>query len=54
MSEDKEEPKVIGWCMRCKKKTEMKDPVEDKTKKGVKMMRGVCSVCGTKMCRMGG
>ena len=44
---------VQGYCMKCKKKMEMKDTVSSKTKRGVPMTKGVCSVCGTKMCRIG-
>ena len=40
--------------MKCKKKQEMKDTVQTKTKKGVPMTKGECNVCGCKMCRMGG
>ena len=45
---------IIGYCVRCKKKQEMKDTVLTKTKKGVPMTRGICPVCGCKMCRIGG
>ncbi len=40
---------VIGYCMKCKKKTEMKDTVEVTMKNGRKAMKGKCSVCGTGM-----
>ncbi len=43
-----------AYCVRCKKKTEMKDEEKSKTKKGVPMTKGICSVCGCKMCRIGG
>jgi len=43
-----------GYCVKCKKKTEMKSLVKTKTKKGVPMTKGTCSICGTKMCRIGG
>jgi len=39
--------------MRCKQKKEMKNISKTKTKKGVTMTKGECSVCGCKMCRMG-
>jgi len=42
-----------GWCVKCRKKTDMKNTVASKTKKGTPMTRGVCSICGTKMCRIG-
>ena len=45
---------VEAYCVKCKKKCEMKDPVETKTKKGTKMMKGKCPDCGTTVCRIGG
>lgn len=41
--------KVIGYCVKCKTKREMKDAKETILDNGRKMMKGVCSVCGTKM-----
>lgn len=43
-----------GFCMKCRKKMEMKDLVKTKTKKGTPMTRGICSACKTKMCVIGG
>ena len=40
---------VIGYCMKCKKKQEMKETVEVTMKNGRKAMKGKCSVCGTGM-----
>ena len=45
---------VEGYCVKCKKKVEMKDPVVSKTKKGVPMTKGKCPVCGITVCRIGG
>jgi len=42
-----------GYCVRCKRKVEMKDTFQTKTKKGVIMFKGKCPVCGTKVCRIG-
>ncbi len=42
-----------AYCVKCKEKREMKDPVADFTANGVPMTRGVCPVCGTKLCKMG-
>jgi DNA topoisomerase-1 len=39
--------------MKCKTKREMKDPVADFNAKGSPVTIGVCSVCGTKLYRMG-
>jgi hypothetical protein len=43
-----------AYCVKCKKKVEMKDGKETKTKKGTKMMKGKCPVCNTTVCRMVG
>jgi len=45
---------VTAWCMRCRKKVEMKNSKKSKTKRGTPMYKGVCSVCGTNVCRIGG
>lgn len=38
-----------GHCMKCKEKREMKDVAEVEMKNGRKAMKGLCTVCGTKM-----
>ena len=38
-----------GHCMKCKEKREMKDTEEVTMKNGRKAMKGVCTICGTKM-----
>ena len=43
---------VVGYCVKCKKKNEILDGKESKTKKGTRILKGKCIVCGTKMCRM--
>jgi len=45
---------VEAYCVRCRKKVEMKEPKETKTKRGTKMMKGKCPVCETTVCRIGG
>jgi hypothetical protein len=45
---------VEGYCLKCKKKVEIKNPVKTKTKKGTTMVRGKCPVCNTVVCRIGG
>jgi DNA topoisomerase-1 len=42
-----------AYCMKCKTKREMKDPVASFNAKGSPVMTGVCQVCGTKLYRMG-
>src|SRR6266508_3527940 len=41
------------YCMKCKTKREMKDPVAMFNAKGSPVTVGVCTVCGTKLYRMG-
>lgn len=36
------------YCLRCKSKTPTTDVTEAMSKNGRKMLRGKCSVCGTK------
>ena len=45
---------VEAYCVKCKKKVEMKTPQETKTSKGTPMFKGKCPVCGTTVCRIGG
>jgi len=41
-----------AYCVKCKSKREMKDTTEETLKNGRQAMKGKCSVCGTKMCRI--
>jgi Zn finger protein HypA/HybF involved in hydrogenase expression len=45
---------VEGYCVKCKKKREIKDPKEVTLKNKKKATKGTCPVCGTKMFRIGG
>ena len=42
-----------AYCMKCKTKREMKDPVASFNAKGSPVTLGICPVCGTKLYRMG-
>ncbi len=42
-----------AYCMKCKTKREMKDPVANFNANGSPVTIGVCSECGTKLYRMG-
>jgi DNA topoisomerase-1 len=42
-----------AYCMKCKTKREMKDPVAGFNAKGSPVTTGTCPVCGTKLFRMG-
>ncbi|MHB8277087.1 MAG: DUF5679 domain-containing protein [Candidatus Humimicrobiaceae bacterium] len=41
-----------AYCVKCKKKTEIKDPKEVTMKNGRQAITGTCSVCGTKVFRI--
>ncbi|MCD6390918.1 MAG: hypothetical protein J7L92_02835 [Dehalococcoidia bacterium] len=42
-----------AYCMKCRAKREMKDTRRITMKNGRPATRGVCSVCGTKMFKIG-
>ncbi len=42
-----------AYCMKCKTKREIKDPVASFNAKGSPITVGICPVCGTKLYRMG-
>jgi len=39
----------MGYCMKCKKTREMKNPQNVTMKNGRKAQKGKCAVCGTNM-----
>lgn len=43
---------TTGFCCKCKKKVEMINSKEVKTKKGLKMLKGKCKTCGTTVCKI--
>jgi len=43
-----------AYCMKCKKKREMKNPTKVTLKNKRLATKGTCTVCGTKMFRIGG
>jgi hypothetical protein len=45
---------IIGYCVKCKAKRDMKDAKEITMANGRKAMKGVCSVCGTGMFKIMG
>jgi RNase P subunit RPR2 len=45
---------VEGYCVKCKKKQEIKNPQKVKLKNGKPATKGTCPKCGTKMFRIGG
>lgn len=42
-----------GYCVKCKAKKEMKDPVAITMKNGRPATQGVCPTCGTKIFKIG-
>ncbi len=47
------QPKVTGYCVKCKKKQKIKDAKTTTLKNGRPALKGTCVVCGTKMFRIG-
>ena len=41
-----------AYCMKCKKKSKMKDGKKVKMKNGRYMLKGPCDKCGTNMCKI--
>ena len=41
-----------GYCVKCKSKKEIKEPVEVTMKNGRKATKGKCPTCGTGMFRI--
>jgi len=42
-----------GYCIKCKKMSEMKNPVKKKLKNGRDATTGTCKKCGTKIFKIG-
>ncbi len=45
---------TVGYCVKCKAKREMKGEKQITMKNGRPATTGTCTVCGTKMFRIGG
>jgi len=43
-----------AYCVKCKAKREMRNPVQVTMKNGKPATQGTCPVCGTKMFKIGG
>ena len=43
-----------AYCVKCKSKRDMKDEKQVTMKNGRKAVSGICTVCGTKMFKIGG
>ncbi|MHB8573433.1 MAG: DUF5679 domain-containing protein [Candidatus Dormibacteria bacterium] len=44
---------VQGYCLKCKKKVDMKDAKAITMKNGKPATTGVCPICGTKIYKIG-
>ena len=44
---------IEAYCVKCKAKKEMQDPVEGVTKNGKPITKGKCPDCGNTICRIG-
>ncbi len=44
---------ATAYCMKCRKKVEMRNPMMVTLKNGRPATRGVCPVCSTKVFRIG-
>ena len=53
LSPTRKEGQMQAYCMKCRAKREMKDAKRITMKNGRPATQGVCSVCGTKMFRIG-
>ncbi|MBI2084222.1 MAG: hypothetical protein HYT70_01230 [Candidatus Aenigmarchaeota archaeon] len=41
-----------AYCMKCKTKREVNNPEETVTEKRIRIMKGTCTVCGTKVAKI--
>ncbi len=44
---------VEAYCVKCKAKKVMENPVPGTTKNGKPLLKGTCPDCGTTLCRIG-
>jgi len=44
---------ATAYCMKCRKKVEIRNPIRVTLKNGRPAMQGVCPVCSTKVFRIG-
>lgn len=45
--------KIEAYCVKCKQKRPMMNPVESLSSNHKPLTKGECPICGTKMCRIG-
>ena len=44
---------VQAYCVKCKAKREIKNPIQSELKNGRPAIKGTCSICDTRVCRIG-
>ncbi len=44
---------IEAYCMKCREKKTMQNPVESTTKNGKPITKGTCPTCGGTICRIG-
>ncbi len=44
---------MIGYCVKCRAKRDMKDTEQVTTKNGKQATRGLCATCGTVIYKLG-
>ena len=44
---------IQAYCVKCKSKRDIKNPIQSELKNGRPAIKGVCSVCETRVCRIG-
>ncbi len=44
---------ATAYCMKCRRKVEIRNPQQVTLKNGKPAVQGVCPVCGTKVFRIG-
>ncbi|MGQ0376625.1 MAG: DUF5679 domain-containing protein [Nitrososphaerota archaeon] len=44
---------VQAYCVKCRKKVDIKDPQQTKLKNGRPATKGKCPICGTNVFRIG-
>jgi DNA-directed RNA polymerase subunit RPC12/RpoP len=49
----KEDAMATAYCMKCRKKVEIRNPKQVTLKNNSPAVQGVCPVCGTKVFRIG-
>mgnify|MGYP001579861707 CR=1 FL=1 len=41
-----------AYCVKCKAKCDIVDPVVSTQRNGCPMVKGTCAVCGTRVCKI--